>query len=325
MAEDNILIDVQNLTKHFPIRRGIIFERITGSVQAVDKISFTIRRGETLGMVGESGCGKTTLARVILGLMPATSGHVYFDGEDVCSLKGEKLRLLRKDMQLVFQDPYASLNPRMTVEAIVRTPMKAFNLYSNAEQKEKVGEILNTVGLTDFHAKRYPHQFSGGQRQRIGVARALAASPKFIIGDEPVSALDVSIRGQVLNLLKDLQDEFHLTYLFISHDLSVVQHVSDRVAVIYLGKLMELATGDDLYREPLHPYTQALLAAVPPPSPRARRTERVVIHGETPSPANPPSGCRFRTRCPKAIVECAEIEPPLKEERPGHVVACIRV
>lgn len=324
MAEDNVLIDVQNLTKHFPIKRGIIFERTMGSVQAVDKISFTIYQGETLGMVGESGCGKTTLARVILGLMPATSGHVYFDGVDVCALQGEKLRLLRKNMQLIFQDPYASLNPRMTVGAIVRTPMQAFNMYSDAEQKEKVGEILNKVGLTDFHAKRYPHQFSGGQRQRIGVARALAASPKFIIGDEPVSALDVSIRGQVLNLLKDLQDEFHLTYLFISHDLSVVQHVSDRVAVIYLGKLMELATGDDLYREPFHPYTQALLAAIPPPSPRSRRTERFVIHGETPSPANPPSGCRFRTRCPKAIVECAQVEPPLEEKRPGHTVACIR-
>ncbi|MCL6648379.1 MAG: dipeptide ABC transporter ATP-binding protein [Chloroflexi bacterium] len=323
---DEILLDVRDLVMHFPLTQGIIFQRRVGAVRAVDGVSFTIRRGETLGLVGESGCGKSTTGRAILQLHRPTSGHVYFDGIDLTQLKGEELRRMRRRMQMIFQDPYASLNPRMTVGSIIAEPLEIHNLARGRAKQERVEELLQVVGLNPYFANRYPHEFSGGQRQRIGIARALAVNPEFIICDEPVSALDVSIQAQIINLLEELQDQFGLTYLFIAHDLSVVRHISDRVAVMYLGRIVEIADRNSLYENPLHPYTKALLSAVPIPDPvvEAKR-ERIILTGDVPSPVNPPSGCNFHPRCPIAIAECKQIVPPLEEKLPGHYAACIRV
>ncbi|MCK6540054.1 MAG: ATP-binding cassette domain-containing protein [Anaerolineales bacterium] len=307
---------------HFPIFRGVI-QRQVGAVRAVDGVSFDIRRGETLGLVGESGCGKSTTGRAILQLYRPTSGAVHFEGVDLVHLKGEELRRMRRKMQMIFQDPYASLNPRMTIADIVGEPLIVHNVATGREVEERVQHLLELVNLNPSFASRYPHEFSGGQRQRIGVARALALQPSFIICDEPISALDVSIQAQVINLLEELQDEFNLTYLFIAHDLSVVRHISDRVAVMYLGVIVELADRDDLYLNPLHPYTQALLSAVPIPDPIAdAKRQRIILKGDVPSPVNPPSGCRFRTRCPIAESICAEARPEFREVKPGHFVAC---
>jgi len=318
------LLEVKNLKKYFTVKKGIIFSRDIGYIKAVDNVSFSIREGETLGLVGESGCGKTTTGRVIIRLLPATSGEVYFDGENIFNLKGNELQKLRRKMQIIFQDPYASLNPRMTAGEIVVEPLIVHKLISNKKEKiEKARELLEMVGLNPYHINCYPHEFSGGQRQRIGVARALALNPKLIIADEPVSALDVSIQAQIINLLQDLQEKFNLTYLFIAHDLSVVKHISNRIAVMYLGKIVELALSDDLYRSPMHPYTQALLSAIPIPDPEImQKREKVILTGDVPSPMNPPSGCYFHPRCNKKIKICSEEEPLLKEIAKDHLVAC---
>jgi len=323
MAEAEVILKVENLVKHFPIMRGTIFRKQVGAVRAVDGISFEVRRGETLGLVGESGCGKSTTGRAILQLHRPTSGHVYFENVDLVHLKGESLRKMRRRMQMIFQDPYASLNPRMTVGEIVGEPLLVHNLASRKESETQVEELLRLVGLNPDYANRYPHEFSGGQRQRVGVARALALNPSLIVCDEPISALDVSIQAQVVNLLEDLQQQFNLTYLFIAHDLSMVRHISTRVAVMYLGVIAELANRDELYANPLHPYTQALLSAVPIPDPFVEeKRQRQVLQGEIPSPVNPPSGCHFRTRCPLADTICAEVAPEWREMQPGHFVAC---
>ncbi|MBK9924058.1 MAG: ATP-binding cassette domain-containing protein [Anaerolineales bacterium] len=318
----DVILHVEELVMHFPIYRGV-FQRQVGAVHAVDGVSFDIKRGETLGLVGESGCGKSTTGRTILQLYKPTSGKVVFEGSDLVSLKSEEMRWMRRQMQMIFQDPYASLNPRMTVGQIVGEPLMVHNAAKGKELDDYVEHLLNLVKLNPAFANRYPHEFSGGQRQRIGVARALALQPSLIICDEPISALDVSIQAQVVNLLEELQEEFNLTYLFIAHDLSMVRHISKRVAVMYLGVLMELADRDDLYREPLHPYTQALLSAVPIPDPLADASrKRIILEGDVPSPVNPPSGCRFRTRCPIADKICAESRPDFREVKPGHFVAC---
>lgn len=319
---NEVLLRVEDLKMHFPIYRGV-FQRQVGAVRAVDGITFDVYRGETLGLVGESGCGKSTAGRTILQLYKPTSGNVYFEGVDLVRLKGEEMRRMRRKMQMIFQDPYASLNPRMTVGQLVGEPLMVHNVASGAEIAERVAHLLEVVNLNPAFATRYPHEFSGGQRQRIGVARALALNPSFIICDEPISALDVSIQAQVVNLLEDLQEQFNLTYLFIAHDLSMVRHISKRVAVMYLGVFVELADRDELYANPLHPYTQALLSAVPIPDPVAdAKRKRTILEGDVPSPANPPSGCRFRTRCPIAQPQCAESRPEFREVQPGHFVAC---
>jgi oligopeptide transport system ATP-binding protein len=320
--KNNILLRVEDLQMHFPIYRGVI-QRQVGAVRAVDGISFHVKRGETLGLVGESGCGKSTTGRTILQLYRPTAGSVHFEDVDLVHTKGEELRKMRRKMQMIFQDPYASLNPRMTVADIVGEPLMVHSVATGKEIQDRVQHLLELVNLNPSFATRYPHEFSGGQRQRIGVARALALQPSFIVCDEPISALDVSIQAQVVNLLEELQEQFNLTYLFIAHDLSMVKHISDRVAVMYLGVIVELASRDDLYAKPLHPYTQALLSAVPIPDPIAdAKRERVILKGDVPSPANPPSGCRFRTRCPIAEAVCAETRPEFREIRPGHFVAC---
>jgi len=321
-ANNNVLLHVEDLMMHFPIYRGV-FQRQVGAVHAVDGISFDVKRGETLGLVGESGCGKSTTGRTILQLYKPTSGKVVFENTDLVALKGEEMRRTRRKMQMIFQDPYASLNPRMTVADIVGEPLMVHNVATGREITERVAHLLELVNLSPSFANRYPHEFSGGQRQRIGVARALALQPSFIICDEPISALDVSIQAQVVNLLEELQEQFDLTYLFIAHDLSMVRHISKRVAVMYLGIIVELAERDELYRQPLHPYTQALLSAVPIPDPVAdARRKRVILEGDVPSPVNPPSGCRFRTRCPLAEKICAEVRPDFRELKPGHFSAC---
>ncbi len=319
---DNILLQVENLVMHFPIYRGV-FRRQVGAVHAVDGVSFTVRRGETLGLVGESGCGKTTTGRAILQLYKPTSGSVLFEGVDLVKLKGEEMRRMRRKLQMIFQDPYASLNPRMTVGDIIGEPLLVHNVATAKEIRERVGYLLDVVRLNASFANRYPHEFSGGQRQRIGIARALALQPSLVVCDEPISSLDVSIQAQVINLLEDLQKQFNLTYVFIAHDLSVVRHISDRVAVMYLGKVVELADRDAVYNLPLHPYTQALLSAVPIPDPVAdARRKRTILEGDVPSPVNPPSGCHFRTRCPIAKPICAEKEPEFRALKPDHFVAC---
>ncbi len=322
-AENNVILHVENLVKYFPIMRGIVVQREIGAVHAVDDVSFDIHKGETLGLVGESGCGKSTTGRTILQLYKPTSGHVVFEGEDLVKTHGEHLRKLRRRMQMIFQDPYASLNPRMTVEEIIGEPLVVHNAAHGTEIRERVKELLNLVGLSGGLVDRYPHEFSGGQRQRIGVARALALQPALIVCDEPISALDVSIQAQVVNLLEDLQEKFSLTYLFIAHDLSMVRHISNRVAVMYLGVIVELADREDLYAHPLHPYTQALLSAVPIPDPVIEeRRRRTILEGDVPSPISPPSGCRFRTRCPLAQEICTQTRPEFRELAPGHWVAC---
>ncbi len=323
MTENNVLLRVDHLVKHFPITQGIVIQRQIGAVRAVDDISFDIHKGETLGLVGESGCGKSTTGRTIIQLYRPTSGHVYYQDVDLVTLKGSALRHMRRKMQMIFQDPYASLNPRMTVGEIVGEPLVIHGVAHGRDMQDRVSHLLEQVGLNSAFANRYPHEFSGGQRQRIGVARALALQPELIVCDEPISALDVSIQAQVVNLLEDLQDRFNLTYLFIAHDLSMVRHISDRVAVMYLGMLCELTTRDELYENPLHPYTQALLSAVPIPDPLAEeKRHRIILEGDVPSPVNPPSGCHFRTRCPIAQAICAEVTPEWRELRPGHFVAC---
>lgn len=319
-SPDPPLLIVDHLVKHFPVRKGV-FSRIVGAVQAVDGVSLSIRRGETVSLVGESGCGKTTVGRCILRLIPPTSGAVTFNGQDVGAWRGKALRAGRRHMQIIFQDPYGSLNPRMTVYGMLAEVLAAHRIVPRAQRRDRVYELLDLVGLPPESADRYPHEFSGGQRQRIGIARALAADPDLIIADEAVSALDVSIRAQILNLLEDLQTRLGLTYLFISHDLSVVRHVSDHVAVMYLGRIVEHAPVDALFDGPVHPYTKALLAAAPTPDPDRRRI-RIVLPGDVPSPINPPSGCRFHPRCPDATPACARTEQRLTEIRPGHHVAC---
>ncbi len=314
------LVRVESVRKYFPVQKSF-FGRVLSHVQAVDDVSFTIGKGETLGLVGESGCGKSTIGRVILHLLAPTSGEIIFEGQKLSELSSKELRHLRREMQIIFQDPYSSLNPRMTVEQIIGEPLVRHNLARGKACKDKVRELMNLVGLDSNYARRYPHEFSGGQRQRIGIARALATRPKLVVCDEPVSALDVSIQSQVLNLLKDLQAEFGLTYLFIAHGLNVVKHVSDRVGVMYLGKLVELADGDELYARPLHPYTRALLSAIPVPDPKARK-ERIILTGDVPSPINPPQGCRFHTRCPEAMDICSRQMPEFIEAQPRHWVAC---
>jgi oligopeptide transport system ATP-binding protein len=316
------ILKVEDLKMHFPIYRGV-FQRQVGAVHAVDGVSFNVMRGETLGLVGESGCGKSTAGRAILQLYKPTAGNVHFEDVDLIKLRGEELRQMRRKMQMIFQDPYASLNPRMTVEQIVGEPLIVHSAATGKEVHDRVEHLLETVGLNPAFATRYPHEFSGGQRQRIGVARALALQPSFIICDEPISALDVSIQAQVVNLLEELQEQFNLTYLFIAHDLSMVRHISRRVAVMYLGVIVELTTRDELYLNPLHPYTQALLSAVPVPDPVVdAQRKRTILEGDVPSPVNPPSGCRFRTRCPIAESLCAESRPEFREVKTGHFVAC---
>ena len=324
MNDAQPLLSVHNLRKEFPIRKGV-FARQVGSVKAVNDVSFDVARGETLGVVGESGCGKTTTGRTILRLIEPTSGEVRFEGRDVRSMGTSELRALRREMQIIFQDPVSSLNPRMTIGAIIREGLTIHELAEGAAAVARVRQLLEEVGLRAEYSNRYPHEFSGGQRQRIGIARALSVEPKFIVCDEPVSALDVSVQAQVINLLGDLQREHDLTYMFIAHDLSVVEHIADRVAVMYLGKVVELATSDDLYREPLMPYTQALLSAVPVADPKARK-ERIILQGDVPSPANPPTGCVFHPRChhPAKDAACEKIVPPLEEKAPGHFAACIK-
>ncbi|MFN8433741.1 MAG: ABC transporter ATP-binding protein [Anaerolineales bacterium] len=318
------LVRVENLTKHFPIRKGMLIERVVGAVRAVDNVSFTIERGETLGMVGESGCGKTTAGRTLLGLYPATSGKTIIDGHSVHEARGSELMKVRRKAQMIFQDPYASLNPRWTVSSIISEPLRVHGLLSNQKARdERVKELLDLVGLNARHINRFPHEFSGGQRQRIGIARALASDPLFIVCDEPISALDVSIQAQVVNLLEKLQDQLGLTYLFVAHDLSMVRHICDRVSVMYLGVMVELAERDELYENPQHPYTKALLSAVPVPDPRKERErKRVILSGDVPSPINPPSGCRFHPRCPIAVERCKAEVPEWREIKPGHHVAC---
>jgi oligopeptide/dipeptide ABC transporter ATP-binding protein len=312
------LVRVRGLFKHFPL------EGSDDVVRAVDGVTFDIYRGETLGLVGESGCGKSTVGRCLLRLIEPTRGQVEFAGRDVLATSGAELRRLRREMQIIFQDPYASLNPRMRVRDIVSEPLVIHSIGDKGERRERVAELLRKVGLDPDYMNRYPHEFSGGQRQRIGIARALALNPKLVVADEPVSALDVSVQAQVVNLLEDLQGEFNLTYLFISHGLAVVEHISDRVAVMYLGRIVEVASAEELYANPLHPYTRALLSAIPVPDP-TRKRDRIVLKGDVPTPINPPSGCRFHTRCPEAIPDCARIDPDLREVTPHHTVACIRV
>jgi oligopeptide/dipeptide ABC transporter ATP-binding protein len=314
------LVEVNNLVKYFPVRSGLL-QRVVNQVKAVDDVSFFVKKGETLGLVGESGCGKTTVGRTMLRLIEPTAGAVKFQGQDVFSMKPHDLKIARRDMQIIFQDPYASLDPRVPIGESVMEGLHIHKIGTPRERVDIMLETLSKVGLESYHSRRYPHEFSGGQRQRIGIARALALRPKFIICDEPVSALDVSIQSQVLNILKDLQVEFGLTYLFIAHNLSVVEHVSDRVAVMYLGKMVELTTREELFRNPLHPYTQALMSAIPVPNPRLKR-QRTILKGDVPSPLNPPSGCRFHTRCPVAIEKCSHEEPQFKELLPDHWVAC---
>ena len=324
-ANDDILLEVKDLKMYFPVSSGMLFQRTTAYVKAVDGISFTVRRGETLGLVGESGCGKTTTGRCILQLYKPTAGQVIFEGQDLTQLKTKQMRAMRREMQVIFQDPYSSLNPRMTAGNIFGEPLIVHGLVKGkAEYREKVADLLQNVGLNPYMSDRFPHEFSGGQRQRIGVARALSVSPKFIVADEPVSALDVSIQAQIINLLEDLQAQFNLTYLFIAHDLSVVRHISDRVGVMYLGHIVEMAERNEIYRNPIHPYTKALLSAVPIPDPvlDAQR-ERVMLTGEVPSPLNPPSGCVFHPRCPVANDECSTVTPELREMGPEHQAACI--
>jgi len=322
-----ILVAVKDLKKHFPIQRGIVIQRTVGAVKAVDGITFNIARGETLGLVGESGCGKSTAGRTILGLYPATEGEITIAGLDVRTATGKTLQQVRRKAQMLFQDPFASLNPRWTVNAIVSEPLRVHKLLPNEKARSgRVKELMELVGLSSRYVNRFPHEFSGGQRQRIGVARALASEPDFIVCDEPISALDVSIQAQVVNLLEDLQAQFNLTYLFISHDLSMVRHICNRVAVMYLGVMAELAEKDELYENPLHPYTQALLSAVPVPDPKtSRKRQRIILTGDVPSPIDPPTGCRFHTRCPIAQPHCAEYEPAWREVNEGHFVACHEV
>ena len=327
MTDSNILVRIEGLKMYFPITKGIIIQRHIGDIKAVDGIDFFIRQGETLGLVGESGCGKSTTGRAILQLYQPTAGRVFFreDGEEVelTATKGERLRRMRRKMQMIFQDPYASLNPRMTVGNIVGEPLEVHKISKGKERRERVQELLQVVGLNPYFINRYPHEFSGGQRQRIGVARALAVNPSFIICDEPISALDVSIQAQILNLLEELQEQFGLTYLFIAHDLSVVRHIADRMAVMYLGKIVELTTQEELYENPLHPYTQALLSAIPIPDPVVEeKRKRIILEGDVPSPANPPKGCNFNTRCPRVMDICHESEPEFKDIGGEHFVAC---
>jgi oligopeptide transport system ATP-binding protein len=325
MTQNGELIQVRNLKMHFPITRGFLFQKKVGAIKAVDGISFDIKRGETLGLVGESGCGKSTTGRAILQLYRPTSGDVFFEGDNLTKLSGERLRRMRRRMQMIFQDPYASLNPRMTVGDVIGEPLVVHNISSGQARRERVQELLRIVGLNPYFVNRYPHEFSGGQRQRIGVARALAVQPDFIVCDEPISALDVSIQAQIINLLEELQTQFNLTYLFIAHDLSVVRHISDRIAVMYLGKIVELTGRKELYDRPLHPYTQALLSAVPIPDPVVEeKRRRVILEGDVPSPANPPLGCHFCTRCPVVMDICKEQEPEFVDVGGGHWVACYR-
>jgi len=323
MAEPETLLEVKQLVKYFPLTRGVVFRRHIGDVRAVDGINIDLKTGETHGLVGESGCGKSTTGKVILRLHEPTSGEAIFKGRDLFKLNKKEMREARRDLQIIFQDPFASLNPRMTVRGIVSEPWVVHGMYDKYERRERAESLLDRVGLNPEHANRYPHQFSGGQRQRIGVARALALDPSVIIADEPVSALDVSIQAQIVNLMQEIQEEFGLTYLFIAHDLAVVRHISDRVSVMYLGKIMETGTRDEIYERPVHPYTQALLSAVPEPDPVLERArERIVLEGDVPSPADPPSGCVFRTRCWKAESICAEEVPELIDRGQGHPVAC---
>ena len=325
--DGNILVRVENLRMYFPVTTGIVFQRKVADVKAVDGVSFFIRRGETLGLVGESGSGKTTIGRCILQLYRPTAGDIYFENTNLCRLGGSALRGMRRRMQVIFQDPYSSLNPRMTAGNIIGEPLVVHKLVrGRREYRERVAELLTVVGLNPDMADRYPHEFSGGQRQRIGVARARAVRPEFIVADEPVSALDVSIQAQILNLMEDLQSQLNLTYLFIAHDLSVVRHISDRVAVMYLGKIMEVASREEIYANPLHPYTKALLSAVPIPDPLVEaQRHRIILRGEIPSPVRPPPGCVFHTRCPIAVEECQRVVPPLEEKERDHWAACIRV
>src|SRR5437763_6940656 len=324
LVASKTLIDVRDLKMHFPLTQGIVRQRVIGYVRAVDGISFSIERGQTLGLVGESGSGKTTIGRTIVRLYKPTSGQVLFGDTDLAKVNGEGLRQIRRRVQMVFQDPFASLNPRYTIGSLIAEPMHVYNIGSSSEIREKTAELLSVVGLRAEYIDRYPHEFSGGQRQRIAVARALAINPEFVIADEPVSALDVSVRAQVLNLLQRLQKQFNLTYLFVSHDLSVVRHVADRIAVMYLGKIVELSDRDELYATPKHPYTQALLSAVPIPDPKVeKRRQRVILSGDLPSPINIPSGCRFHTRCPMAQQICREVEPAFeRKEGHEHFAAC---
>ncbi len=327
MTNPEPLVRVENLTKHFPVTRGVLIQRVVGAVRAVDDISFNIQTGETLGMVGESGCGKTTAGRTLLGLYPATSGRVIIDSHCVQEARGSEMLTIRRKAQMIFQDPYASLNPRWTVNSIVSEPLRVHNMLKNSQERDaRVKELLELVGLNARHINRFPHEFSGGQRQRIGIARALASEPRFIVCDEPISALDVSIQAQVVNLLESLQDQLGLTYLFIAHDLSMVRHICDRVVVMYLGVMAELGPRDDVYENPLHPYTQALLSAVPIPDPRRDRArQRTILSGDVPSPLNPPSGCRFHPRCPIAKAHCSQSMPEWRELQPDHWVACHEV
>ena len=320
MSETKPLLDARHLVKYYPIRGGVFMKEIA-AVKAVDDVSLSIKKGETLGLVGESGCGKSTFGRAIMRLEEPTSGEVWYDGDNILTYDAQQIRALRKKMQIIFQDPFSSLNPRKPVASIVGEPLLIHGMKNRQEREARVMELLQVVGLSKEHMRRYPHMFSGGQRQRIGVARALALNPDLVVCDEAVSALDVSIQAQVLNLLKDLQDEFSLTYLFISHDLHVVEHISDRVAVMYLGKIVEVANSKVIYKTPLHPYTQALLSASPMPDPEQKR-KRILLKGDVPSPINPPPGCRFHTRCPYVQDICSKTEPPLKEIRPGHEAAC---
>ncbi|KXK18116.1 MAG: putative oligopeptide ABC transporter ATP-binding protein [Chloroflexi bacterium OLB15] len=328
-SNHEVILSVKNLKKHFPINSGVIIQRQIGAVKAVDDVSFDVMKGETLGLVGESGCGKSTTGRTVLQLYKPTSGSVVFEGKELSTIATNELRHMRRKMQMIFQDPFASLNPRMSVGNIVAEPLKIHNVIQNKfELQEYVESLLQRVGLNPYYVNRYPHEFSGGQRQRIGIARALALKPTFIVADEPISALDVSIQAQVVNLLEDLQEEFNLTYLFIAHDLSMVRHICDRVAVMYLGKIVELGTTDEVYNNPLHPYTQALLSAVPVPDPLIeKKRQRIILKGDVPSPARPPVGCNFNTRCPVAVpgICYQEPDPPLEEVEPGHWVACHRV
>jgi len=323
VAERESLVQVRNLKKYFPITRGLVIQRHVGDIKAVDDVSFDIHKGETLGLVGETGSGKTTVGRTMLRLYEPTGGQVVFDGVDLMSLRGGELRSMRRRMQMIFQDPYASLNPRMTVGSIVGEPLEVHGVASGKEKRERVQELLRLVGLNPYFVNRYPHEFSGGQRQRIGIARALALNPDLIICDEPISSLDVSIQAQVVNLLEDLQDQLGLTYLFIAHDLSMVRHISDRMAVMYLGKIVELADRNEIYLNPLHPYTQALMSAVPVPDPEVEeKRQRIILEGDLPSPAHPPVGCNFNTRCPVAMDTCFEVEPEFIEVEKGHFCAC---
>ncbi len=325
-ALGSTLVEVKGLKMYFPVTAGFIFQKKVAENKAVDNVSFHVNRGETLGLVGESGCGKSTTGRAILQLYKPTEGEIIFDGRELTELKGNELRLFRRKMQMIFQDPYASLNPRMSVRDIIGEPLAIHGLAKGKERQERVAELMKIVGLNPYYASRFPHEFSGGQRQRIGVARALAVEPDFIVCDEPVSALDVSIQAQIINLLEELQDQFQLTYLFIAHDLAVVRHISDRVVVMYLGKLMELADRNEIYENPLHPYTKALLSAVPIPDPvLERKRERIILTGDVPSSLRPPRGCVFHTRCPIAIDECRQVIPEWREVETGHWVACHRV